>query len=130
MKVHPSECESVAEIMKRVSHADLLRHYLGIDSLPALISSPLRNDDAHPSFFIYSPDGTKVLYKDYATGDKGDIYSLLMAKKGVTFSSLMREIAANKAFSKKNGDFTNQPSQGSHFTHTATDIKVKIRTMT
>ena len=127
MKVHPSECESVAEIMKRVSHADLLRHYLGIDSLPALISSPLRNDDAHPSFFIYSPDGTKVLYKDYATGDKGDIYSLLMAKKGVTFSSLMREIAANKAFSKKNGDFTNQPSQGSHFTHTATDIKVKIR---
>ena len=127
MKVNPSECESVAEVMKRVSHADLLSHYLGINSLPVLINSPLRSDDTHPSFFIYSPDGSKVLYRDYATGDRGDIYSLLKQKKGVTFSALMREIAANKAFNKNNAEFTNQESQGIHFAKTTTDLRVKIR---
>lgn len=125
MKVNPSECESVVEVMKRVSHADLLSYYLGINSLPVLVNSPLRKD-SHPSFFIYSPDGDKVLYKDYATGDRGDIYSLLKQKKGVTFSSLIREIAANGAFRKSNA-FTNQESKGCHFTKTTTDLRVKIR---
>ena len=83
MKVRPSVCESVQDVMKRVSHADLLFHYLGINSLPMLINSPFRVDK-HPSFFIYSPDGTRVLYKDYATGDNGDIYSLLKNVKHKT----------------------------------------------
>ena len=97
MKANKSECESVQEVMARVSHADLLSHYLGINSLPVLINSPLRND-AHPSFFIYSPDGTKVLYRDYATGDKGDIYSLLAHKDNLTFSQLIRRLANEKKF--------------------------------
>jgi hypothetical protein len=126
MKANKSECESVAEIMKRVSHADLLSHYLGINSLPVLINSPLR-DDAHPSFFIYSPDGEKVLYRDYATGDKGDIYSLLINKDNITFSQLLRRIASEKKFQKKEGTFTNTPSQGKKFTKTTSELKVKVR---
>ena len=126
MKVNKSECESVAEIMKRVSHADLLYHYLGITSLPVLINSPLRKD-SHPSFFIYSPDGEKVLYKDYATGDRGDIYSLLTRKDNITFSQLLRRIGAESSFLKKEGTFTNSPSQGKRFTKTTSDLKVKIR---
>lgn len=126
MKANKSECESVASIMKRVSHADLLSHYLGITSLPVLINSPLRTDE-HPSFFIYSPDGTKVLYRDYATGDRGDIYTLLKSKYGLTFSELMRRIAAEKKFQEKEGTFTNTSSQGKPFTKTTSELKVKVR---
>ena len=126
MKANRSECESVAEIMKRVSHADLLSHYLGITSLPVLINSPLRKD-SHPSFFIYSPDGEKVLYKDYATGDKGDIYSLLKKKDNVTFSDLLHKIASEKVFQKKEATFTNTSSQDKKFTKTTRELRVRIR---
>ena len=124
MKAKPSECESVSDVMGRVSHADLLSHYLGIDSLPVLINSPLRND-SHPSFFIYSPDGIKVLYRDYATGDKGDIYSLLQNKMNLSFSELLHKISAEKVFSK--GSLTNSPSKGKKFTKTTRDLRVRIR---
>jgi len=126
MKANRSECESVAEIMKRVSHADLLSHYLGITSLPVLINSPLRKD-SHPSFFIYSPDGEKVLYRDYATGDKGDIYSLLKKKDNTTFSDLLHKIASEKVFQKKEATFTNTPSQGKKFTKTTRELRIRIR---
>ena len=127
MKVNPSACESVADIMQRVSHAELLSYYMGISELPVLISSPLRGGDSHPSFFIYSPDGNKVLYKDYATGDRGDIYSLLKAIKGVSFAALMREIAANKSFTDNKSQLVSNPSQGCSYTKVPTDLQVKIR---
>ena len=110
--------------MGRISHADLLSHYLGIDSLPVLINSPLRND-RHPSFFIYSPDGTRVLYRDYATGEKGDIYNLLQRRSGKSFSELIRDIAANKMLYSTT--FDNHESKGKKFTKTTVDLKVKIR---
>ena len=124
MKANKSECESVKEVMGRISHADLLSHYLGIDSLPVLINSPLRND-RHPSFFIYSPDGTRVLYRDYATGEKGDIYNLLQRRSGKSFSELIRDIAANKMLYSTT--FDNHESNGKKFTKTTVDLKVKIR---
>lgn len=124
MKANKSECESVKEVMGRISHADLLSHYLGIDSLPVLINSPLRND-RHPSFFIYSPDGTRVLYRDYATGEKGDIYNLLQRRSGKSFSELIRDIAANKMLYSTT--FDNHEPKGKKFTKTTVDLKVKIR---
>lgn len=128
MKARNSESESVAEVMKRVSHADLLSHYLGINSLPVLINSPLRSDK-NPSFFIYSPDGEKVLYKDYATGDKGDIYSLLAKKDNITFADLIRRISSEKAFIHTASKAVDtKASKGKRFANrTPVDIKVKVR---
>ena len=125
MKARPSVQESVSDVMSRVTHAELLSHYLGIDTLPVLISSPLRNDDTHPSFFIYSPDGIKVLYRDYATGEHGDIYSLLQAIKHWSFAQLIHNIAVEKSFAKTN--IHNTASQGKKFARTPIDIKVKVR---
>ena len=125
MKANRSECESVQGIMERVSHYDLLSHYLGVTKLPVLINSPLR-EDSNPSFYIYSPRGTdKVRYKDYATGERGDIYSLLQRQKGVTFSQLMHEISEEKSFAT-------MPSQTVHREHhyssgDQTIIRVKVR---
>ena len=126
MKANKSECESVADIMQRVSHADLLAHYLGITSLPVCINSPLRKD-SHPSFFIYSPDGEKVLYRDYATGDKGDIYSLLQNKYGISFSNLLRRIASEKAFQKTELQLVSSVSNNKPFVKTPRELKVKTR---
>lgn len=124
MKARKSDCETVSDIKERVSHAELLSHYLGIDSLPVLLNSPLRTD-AHPSFFIYSPDGKKVLYKDYATGDRGDIYSLLESSMNLSFSELMRKIASEESFTK--GKLQCTQSKGKITKKTSRELRVRIR---
>lgn len=127
MKANKCYCESVPEIMSRVSHADLLAHYLGITTLPVVINSPLRQD-SNPSFYIYSPDGEKVFYKDFATGDTGDIYTLLKNKANLSFSQLMRKIAEEPAFNKKETTTTTilLPKK-KKFTKTPSKLGVKIR---
>lgn len=60
-----------------IPQTDLASHYLGITSFPTrTMSSPLR-EDKHPSFRIYLTDKNGVRYKDFATGENGDIYTLL-----------------------------------------------------
>lgn len=125
MKARTSESESVKDVMNRVSQMSLLYNYLGIDTLPKLIQSPLRQD-RHPSFFIYSPDGIKVLYKDYATGEHGDIYSLLQRQYGINFSQLIRKIANNKDLWRESNVVVNNKSKG-RGTSSYVDIRVKIR---
>ena len=126
MKANKSEWESVSDIMKRVSHADLLSHYLGINSLPVLINSPLRKD-THPSFFIYSPDGERVLYKDYATGDYGDIYSLLQNKDNISFSELLHKISLEKSFQKSESNLLSNTSPIKRYTKSSRELRVKTR---
>lgn len=65
------------EIIDKVSEADIIGYYLGITSIPALINSPLRQDN-NPSFALYSPNGKDVNYKDYATNEGGGCMTLLM----------------------------------------------------
>lgn len=127
MKANPSE--SVKEIMDRVSQGDILAHYFDITSLPVLISSPLRKDN-HPSFSIYSPDGEKVKYIDFATGEHGDIYSLMQKYFNLSFSETIRMIAREKSLRKHSvkSEFFTTPAIGKKFsTRTSSDIKVKVR---
>lgn len=127
MKANPSE--SVKEIMDRVSQGDILAHYFDITSLPVLINSPLRKDN-HPSFSIYSPDGEKVKYIDFATGEHGDIYSLMQKYFNLSFSETMRMIAKEKSLRKHSvkSEFFATPAIGKKFsTRTPSDIKVKVR---
>lgn len=115
--------------MSRVSQGDLLAHYFGITSLPVLINSPFRKDN-HPSFSIFSPDGKKVRYADFATGERGDIYSLLQRYLNLSFPEVIREIGKEKAFIKNSysHDFCATPSMGKKFhSNTTSDIKVKVR---
>lgn len=64
------------EIKSKVSDADLVSAYLGVNEVPCIISSPLRKD-AHPSFGLYSNDGNRIYWVDLATKDRGGIYDLL-----------------------------------------------------
>lgn len=126
MKARRSDSESVNSVMQRVSQLSLLYYYLSIDSLPKLIKSPLRKDE-HPSFFIYSPDGRKVQYKDYATGEHGDIYALLQKMKGLSFSQLIRKISADKELLKESENVQVNTVSHGRGVHQYSDLRVKIR---
>lgn len=68
---------SADELYDRISGEEMLRRYVGVEYIPSLIHSPLREDE-HPSFSLfYSQDGTTVLWKDHASGKAGDAIGLL-----------------------------------------------------
>lgn len=110
--------------MGRVSQKDILAHYFGVTSLPVLMKSPLRKDE-HPSFRFYTYDGDKILYKDFATGESGDILSLMQKMYNISFGQLMRKIGREVSFhhvtvkcsADGNGSYTRKPS----------DIRVTVR---
>jgi hypothetical protein len=85
---------SLAELKKKVSDADLVFHYLGIKRVPCIINSPLRKD-THPSFGLYSKDGKKISWVDFATKDKGSIYDLLCKMWHCSFKDMLNRIAKN-----------------------------------
>lgn len=67
---------SLEDILEKVSEGDILAYYLGIKSIPCIINSPLRLDNK-PSFGLYSKDGRKIYYKDFATKESGGTFDLL-----------------------------------------------------
>ena len=56
-----------------------------------MISSPLRKD-IHPSFRVYSPDGIKVKYYDYATGESGGIIDFIQRLFSCSFTEALERI--------------------------------------
>ncbi len=67
---------NIEYITKIVSEAEILGYYLNINKVPCVINSPLRTD-RNPSFGLFTTDGIKVYYKDFATGDWGGTFQLL-----------------------------------------------------
>ena len=78
-------------LLGKTSEFDIMRFYLNIDVLPALINSPLRQD-RNASVSIFSPDGVKVFYKDFGTGEHGSIFDLLGRMWNSTFSETITKI--------------------------------------
>lgn len=63
-------------VLKLVSDVDVYHHFLGIyPTTGCLILSPLRQD-RHPTMSFYA-SGIKLKWKDFATGEYGDIFDLL-----------------------------------------------------
>lgn len=77
--------------ISNIRHSDIAGYYLGIKSIPCLINSPLRKDNK-PSFSIYSKDGVSVNYKDFSTGESGDIINLLTKLWSCSFRDALRKI--------------------------------------
>lgn len=78
-------------LLGKTSEFDIMRFYLNIDVLPALINSPLRQD-RNASVSIFSPDGVKVFYRDFGTGEHGSIFDLLGRMWNRTFSETITKI--------------------------------------
>jgi len=117
-------------ILSQVAEIDILNYYIGVDGLPTVINSPLR-EDSRPSFGLILLDNQAVRYHDFSTGDKGGLFNLLQALWGVTFSEVILRIYEDlpNIINKTSGI-----SKGSYFVHNrsisyqdGTKLKVAIR---
>lgn len=77
--------------ISKISEADIAGYYLGVKSIPCLINSPLRRD-TKPSFSIYSRDGISVNWKDFSTGESGDMVDLLTRLWNCSYGEAFRRI--------------------------------------
>lgn len=82
---------SLEEILSKATEMDLLRHYVGIVELPALINSPFRHDN-NPSLGFGTKDNIHIMYHDFATKEKGGIIDYLMKLWGLNFRDTLSRI--------------------------------------
>lgn len=76
--------------IKNIDHRTLAEYYLDINKIPCLINSPIRQDKK-PSFGIFIKDGA-IFFKDFATGESGNIYSLLSLIWGLDINDTFKKI--------------------------------------
>lgn len=74
-----------------LSDREILQRYMGLDEFPCSISSPLRDDDIHPSFSMQEKDGI-VFWKDFGTGETGTATSLMAKLWNVSYSEALLKI--------------------------------------
>ena len=82
---------SIIEISRKFSDLRIMNYYLGITTIPCLIHSPLRMDQ-HPSLGLYSVDGKRIYFNDFATNQTGDIYELLRLMWGISLEDTLDKI--------------------------------------
>lgn len=68
---------STDDLYNRISGEELLRRYVGVEYVPSLIHSPLREDEHRSFSLFYAQDNKTVLFKDHASGMAGDVVYLL-----------------------------------------------------
>lgn len=113
------------EILSRVSEAQLLARYLGVTQVPTVISSPLRQD-IHPSFGLSSPDGKKIFYRDFATGETGDLFKLLGRMWNMSFIQVLTFISQDSFGTIRPADVETS-KEHVHSTIYAGNTKLEIR---
>ena len=116
------------DVLRVASEAQIVSYYLGILKVPCIINSPLRQD-RHPSFGLYSPNGTEINYIDFSTRDSGTIFTLLKNMWNLDYPEVFKRICQD--FSKFNSKATviksskcDITSQGSS---SSIDMKCKVR---
>lgn len=100
MPVGKVRTENYFQYIKDIDHVTLAEYYLDINKIPCLINSPFRKDNK-PSFGIFAKDGS-IFFKDFATGEGGNIYSLL---------SLMWNLDKEETYKKIYNDIINNSNK-------------------
>lgn len=115
------------EVMSKVSEGDILAHYLGVKEVPALINSPLR-EDKKPSFSLYSYDGIKIYWKDFATNETGGIFDLLIKMWCCSFQQALNRVDKDiKENSKVNVKKCFPSTIKIRRSNSNSDLQVKVR---
>ena len=112
------------DILKVTNEASIAGKYLGITNIPCVIKSPLRADN-NPSFAIYSPDGTKVRYIDFATKETGGIFDLLCKMWNENFTEMLDRIYNDNKGSKV--DISSNKNTKVSINKVPIDMKCKVR---
>lgn len=117
--------KTILDVTSSIPETEILGYYFNVSTLPVLINSPLRQDDK-PSFSIFTPDGNKVLYKDFANGDYGNLYSLLGKMWNMTYPQVVEKIA-NDLNSKEINKIQVSKKRKVNIKHTSSEIAIKVR---
>lgn len=98
---------SLEDIYRVTTEAEITHYYLGISSIPCKISSPLRLDRS-PSFGLFSPNGSRITWIDFSSGERGGIFDLLGKMWNTNFKETLARIY--KDFSKFKGTTKIEPT--------------------
>lgn len=82
---------TLSDILEKTTEANILTFYLGVTEIPCIIHSPLRKDN-RPSFGLYSPNGKRIYFVDFATKDRGGIFDLLCQMWGCSYKEVLIRI--------------------------------------
>lgn len=100
---------TLKDILNKVDEGQILNFYFGITQIPFRMNSPLRND-SKPSFGLYSSDGIHIHYKDFATGEQGSLFDLLMQFYNLTFQQLIDKISKDMNINTEQINITKKTS--------------------
>lgn len=83
---------SLKELLAKATELDIAGFYFGITYLPCLINAPYRKDE-RPSLSLFAGSDSQVLFKDFATNESGDIFTLLKKTWNVSLRGVINRIA-------------------------------------
>lgn len=115
---------SLEEILSKVNEICIASKYFNITEIPCVISSPLRKD-SHPSFGIYTFDGHKVRYTDFATGERGSIFDLLSKLWRIPYDEVLERVANDFLTYKGTDEISLKETMGN--THIVIKDKIKSK---
>ena len=98
---------SLEDIYRVTTEAEITHYYLGISRIPCKINSPLRLDRS-PSFGLFSPNGSRITWIDFSSGERGGIFDLLGKMWNTNFKETLARIY--KDFSKFKGTAKIEPT--------------------
>ena len=82
---------ALEDILQRVTEADIVSHYFGVNKIPCVIKSPLR-EDKNPSFGFYTLDQKKIYWVDYSTNERGGVFDLLMRVMNCSYTDCLEHV--------------------------------------
>lgn len=105
-----------------IDDLNLLNKYFGIEKVPVLINSPFR-EDRNPSFALFYDNEGKIRFKDFSTGESGNIFNLLEKAWGMSYMDVMRSLVKDDGVTAMmSQDKPTKPRKNSD-----TVIEVKVR---
>lgn len=112
------------DILSKISVFDIANRYLGVSKLPTCINNPCRKDDK-PSLGLYYNDAYDIiLYRDFATFDSGNIFTLLSKLWKCSFQEVLEKISQDNDIHPVQIQIT----RGRHVVKRSnTDLSVKVR---
>lgn len=117
---------SLESILSKVTVFDILSTYIGVHELPICINNPCRKDENPSLGLYYSSKYNTVSYKDFATGETGNLFGLLMNMWHCSFDEVLAKIDSDiKSMSPK--ELQIQRKGKSLVRRVNSDLQVKIR---
>ena len=118
---------TLKDILNKVDEGQILNFYFGITQVPFRMNSPLRND-SKPSFGLYSSDGIHIHYKDFATGEQGSLFDLLMKIYNISFIELVDKISKDMNINTKQINISKSQIKHNSATISSSQIRLEVKT--